>query len=189
MKKTIIKMKLPSRIDFVEALGEIDFKFSDPYWQHDRIFVPRGYNRERSQPRLSLRTIVKTADKAAIYALVLRRHFEDKRFDLVNATPVKDYAEAAHILFQLGYELKYEVSRRREELDMGDTVKIYIDKIDNLPGYYAKIESDLSDTDDSEEAYRDIIETFKVLKVKEGNLVTQTYGELLESSAHPTIAG
>lgn len=187
MKKTIVKMKLPSRIDFVAALEEINFKFSEPYWQHDRIFVPRSFDRERSQPRLSLRTIIKNPEKSAIYALALRRHFADKHLDLVNATQLKDYTEAAHILYQLGFTLKYEVSRRREALEMGDTIKIYIDKIDNLPGYYAKIESDLSDSDDPEEAYDDLIETFRVLKVKDSNLVTSSYGELLESSAHSTI--
>ena len=181
MKKTIVKAKLPSRTDFVSALEEIDFKFATPYWQHDRIFVPRNFDRSKTQPRLSLRTIVKGADKA-IYALVLRRHFESSHMDLINATPVTDYAEAAHILYQLGYELKYEVARRREELDMGDTIKIYIDKIDTLQGYYAKIESELDDKDDTKESYEDICETFKVLGVPKSSIIANTYGELLEST-------
>lgn len=187
MKKSIVKMRLPSRTDFVATLGEINYKFSEPYWQHDRIFVPRNFDREKTQPRLSLRTLVKSPDKTAIYALVLRRHFEDNHLDIVNSTQVKDYTEAAHILYQLGYELKYEVSRRREELDMGDTIKIYVDKIDNLPGYYAKIESILSDADDPIEAYNDLIETFKVLKVTRGSVIGQSYGELLESAEHDTV--
>ena len=91
-------------------------------------------------------------------------------------------------MYQLGYELKYEVSRHREELDMGETIKIYIDKIDGLQGYYGRIESDLSDGDDPNEAYNDLVETFRVLHVK-GDPIAQTYGELLESSAHDTIAG
>ena len=62
MKKSIVKVKLPSRIDFVSALEEIEFKFAEPYWQHDRIFVPRNFDRAKTQPRLSLRTIVKGAD-------------------------------------------------------------------------------------------------------------------------------
>lgn len=181
MKKSIVKAKLPSRTDFVSALEEIDFKFAEPYWQHDRIFVPRNYDRSKTQPRLSLRTIVKAPDNT-VYAIVLRRHFENNHMDLVNATPVTDYAEAAHILYQLGYELKYEVTRRREELVMGDTIKIYIDKIDTLPGYYAKIESELDDKDDSKEAYTDLCETFKVLGVPKSNIVANTYGELLEAT-------
>ena len=68
---------------------------------------------------------------------------------------------------------------------MGKTIRIYIDKIDNLPGYYAKIESDLSDEDDTLAAYNDLIETFRVLKVR-GNPIAKTYGELVESSHHDT---
>ncbi len=187
MKKSIVKMKLQSRADFIQTLEEINFKFSEPYWQHDRIFVPKNYARSKSMPRLSLRTIVKSPDKT-IYALVLRRHFEDQHYDIVNSTVVKDYTETAHIVFQLGYELKYEVSRRREELKMGDTINMYIDKVDGLPGYYGRIESDLSESDDPEEAFNDLVETFRVLKVK-GKAIEQSYGELLESSDHPTIAG
>ena len=188
MKKSIVKMKLQSRVDFVQTLEEIDYRFSDVYWQHDRIFVPKHYDREKSLPRLSLRTIVRKPEKNAVYALVMRRHNSEGNYDIVNSTQVKDYAEAAHILYQLGYELKYEVSRHREELDMGETIKIYIDKIDGLQGYYGRIESDLSDGDDPNEAYNDLVETFRVLHVK-GDPVAQTYGELLESSAHDTIAG
>ena len=188
MKRSIVKMKLNSRSDFIATLGEINLEFSEPYWQHDRIFVPRNFNRDKSMPRLSLRTIVKNPEKDATHALVLRRHYEDKKLDIVNATPVKDYTEAAHILHQLGFEMKYEVSRHRQELNMGNSIKITIDKIDNLPGYYSKIESDLSEEDDTIAAYNDLVETFKVLKVR-GNPVPMTYGELVESSTHDTIAG
>lgn len=181
MKKTIIKMKLSSRADFVEMLNEIDFNFSAPYWQHDRVFVPKRFTRDKSMPRLILRTIVKDPEKKATYALVMRRHFEDEKFDLVNATVIKDYSEMAHILYQLGYELRYEVSRRREELRMGESVSVYIDKIDGLPGYYGRIESNLSEGEDPQQAYNDILETFKVLRVT-GNPVNETYGEILESS-------
>jgi len=181
MKKTIIKMKLNSRTDFVDTLAEIDFHFSAPYWQHDRVFVPKRFARDKAMPRLDLRTIVKDPEKQATYALVMRRHFEDEKFDLVNATVVENYSETAHILYQLGYELRYEVSRRREELRMGDSVNVYLDKIDGLPGYYARIESDLMDGDDPVAAYNDILETFKVLHVT-GRPIVDTYGEILESS-------
>ncbi len=184
MRKTIIKMKLNSRIDFIEMLSEINFKFSAPYWQHDRVFVPKRFTRDKAMPRLSLRTIVKDPEKKATYALVMRRHFEDDKFDLVNATIVKDYSETAHILYQMGYELRYEVSRRREELHMGESVNVYIDKIDGLPGYYGRIESDLADGDDPQQAYNDIIETFKILHVT-GKPVSETYGEILESKKDP----
>ena len=189
MKKSIVKIKLNSRADFVEALSEVDFNFSRPYWQHDRIFVPKNYSRDKSMPRLSLRTIVKDPKKDATYAIILRRHFDDKKIDIVNSVIVKDYTEAAHIVYQLGYELKVEISRRREELDMGNSIKVYIDKIDNLPGFYAKIESDLGDNDDPLATREDLISTFKVLGVNRNTPVDQTYGELLDSSEHETIAG
>ena len=72
---------------------------------------------------------------------------------------------------------------------MGNSIKIYIDKIDNLPGYYAKIESNLGDKDDPLAVREDLISTFKVLGVKRGTPVEQTYGELLDSSKHETVAG
>ena len=88
MKKSIVKVKLNSRADFIETLDEINFRFSEPYWQHDRIFVPKNYSRDKSFPRLSLRTIVKDPNKEATYALVLRRHFEDKKIDIINSVVV-----------------------------------------------------------------------------------------------------
>ncbi len=188
MKKSIVKMKLTSRADFISTLEEINFKFSDPYWQHDRIFVPRGYDRDQSLPRLCLRTVVKNPNKDAIYSLILRRHFAEKKIDVVNSITFKDYTEAAHILYQLGYTLKAEVARRREELDMGNTIKIYIDKIDNIPGYFAKIESDLADGDDPIAAREDLIETFRVLNVKKGEPIDKTYGEIVNSVHHTTSA-
>lgn len=185
MKKSIVKMKLDNHANFIVALSEIKYQFSEPYWQHDRVFVPKNYDRDKSMPRLSLRTIVKDTNKNATYALVMRRHFADKKVDVVNMTAVKDYTEAAHILYQLGYTLKAEYSRRRQELNMGDTIKIYIDKIDGLSGYYAKIESDLADGDNPETAREDLIETFKVLEVRH-KPVDKTYGELLDVSSRPT---
>ena len=68
MKRSIVKMKLNSRSDFIATLGEINLEFSEPYWQHDRIFVPRNFNRDKSMPRLSLRTIVKNPEKEAVKA-------------------------------------------------------------------------------------------------------------------------
>ena len=186
MKKTIVKMKLDGRIGFVTALAEISMQFSDPYWQHDRIFVPKNYDRNKAMPRLSLRTVVKNTNKDASYLLIMRRHFAEKGIDIVNATPVKDYTETAHILYQLGYTLKAEISRRREELVMSDSVKIYVDKIDGLNGYYGKIESDLTDGDSAETARADLIETFKVLGVKH-KPVDKTYAELIESAKHESV--
>ena len=180
MKRIVVKVKLPSKTEFISILSAIDMHFSEIFWQHDRIFVPKNFERAKNLPRLSLRTIVKNPEKPASYAIVLRRHIENKNVDVVNFTTVKDYTEAAHILHQLGFELKYEVSRHRQELTMSENVKIYLDKIDNLPGYYAKFESNLEDTDNPEDVQIDLVKTFEVLKVPRSNIVDYSFGELLE---------
>ena len=183
MKKAIIKTKIHSRIGFFETLDSIGFNFEPDYWQHDRIFVPRNYDRNKAYPRLSLRTVVRK-DGETLYALVMRQHFTQNNLDVINRTLVGDYAEAAHILYSLGYEFKAEVSRRRSELAMGETVRIYVDKIDGLDGYYAKIETILDKNESPEEAREDLIQSFHVLGVEDVVPINQTYGELIESSAH-----
>jgi len=180
MKRVVVKAKLANRADFVTMLLEIDMKFSEAFWQHDRVFVPKGYDRGKSLPKLSLRTIVKDAEKPAAYALVLRRHVENKNIDIVNFTTFKDYTEMAHILMQMGFEIKYEISRQRQELTMGDSIKMYLDKIEGLPGYYAKIESTLGDGDEPADVREDLVKTFEVLKVGRKHVVEKNYGELLE---------
>ena len=167
MKKAIVKTKLISRYDLISTLAEIGYNFETPYWQHDRIFVPKNYDRNQSKPRLSLRTVVKQ-DNETIYALVMRQHFAKTGLDVIHRTVVTDYTEAAHIIYSLGYEFKAEISRRREELQMGETVRLYIDKIDNLPA----------------DARNDLLETFKVLNVRDAEPIDRTYGEMIESSDH-----
>jgi len=180
MKRVVVKVKLPNRADFVGMLEDIDMEFSEAFWQHDRVFVPKGYERGKGLPKLSLRTIVKNAEKPAAYALVLRRHIENKGIDVVNFTTFKDYTEMAGILHQMGLEVKYEVARQRQELSMGDNVKIYLDKVEGLPGYYAKLESTLGEEDDPEDVREDLTKTFEVLKVGRKHVVEKNYGELME---------
>jgi len=180
MKRVVVKVKLPNRADFVGMLHDIDLDFSEAFWQHDRCFTPKGYERGKGLPRLYLRTVVKDAEKPATYALVLRRHIENKGIDVVNYTTFKDYTEMASILYQMGFEVKYEVARQRQELSMGDSVKIYLDKVDGLLGYYAKLESTMGDEDDAEEVREDLTKTFEVLKVGRKHVVGKNYGELLE---------
>jgi len=181
MKKVIVKTKLSSRYDLIEILSEIGFDFEAPYWQHDRIFVPKNYDRNQSKPRLSLRTVVK-ADNETIYALVMRQHFQKTGMDVIHRTVVNDYTEAAHIIYGLGYELKSEISRRREELQMGETVRLYIDKLDNVEDFYLKIETILGDDESPEDARADLIETFNVLGLRDAFPVDRTYAEIIESS-------
>ena len=77
-----------------------------------------------------------------------------------------------------------DISRRREELQMGESVKLYIDNIDGLDGYYLKIESVLSEKEDPVAARQDLIDTFGVLELRGARPIELTYGELLETGAH-----
>ena len=176
MRKVIIKTKLSSREKFEEKLSDIDLDFSAIYWQHDRIYIPRDYKKNANYPRLVMRTEMKSVDKPAKYTLILKRHIEDSGVDIVEETSVKDYENTVNIILQLGFKLDTEISRRRQDLQMGEGTVIYLDKIETLPGYYAKIESEIGPADSVIEAKLDLEKTFKTLG--ESNFITSPYAEL-----------
>ena len=138
MRKVIVKTKLSSRDKFEEKLSDIDLDFSAIYWQHDRIYIPRDYKKNSNYPRLIMRTEMKSVDKPAKYSLILKRHIEDSGIDIVEETLVKDYENAVNIILQLGFELTGEISRRRQDLQMGEGTVIYLDKIETLPAFTRK---------------------------------------------------
>ena len=74
MKKVILKCKLKNRDEFKQKLTDIDFNFSNTYWQHDRIYVPRNYKPHANFPRLIMRTEMHKVDKPAKYYFILKRH-------------------------------------------------------------------------------------------------------------------
>ena len=176
MKKVIVKCKLGNRDNFEQKLSDIDLDFSQIYWQHDRIYIPRDYKKNSNYPRLIVRTEMRAVDKPAKYTLILRRHIEDSGVDIVEETLVKDYENTVNIILQLGFKPVGEISRRRQDLKMGEGTNIYLDKVENLPGYYAKIESDLSPDDSIVEAKLDLKKTFQALG--ESNFVESPYFEL-----------
>ena len=176
MKKIILKCKLKNRDDFEQKLSEINLDFSPIYWQHDRVYVPKNYKKNSNFPRLIIRTEMQAIDKPAKYKMILRRHIEDSGVDIVEETTIKDYEETVNIILQLGFKPAAEVSRRRQSLKMGEGNYIYLDKVDNLPGYYAKIESDLSEGDSVAEARLDLEKTFKALG--EADFIEAPYAEL-----------
>ena len=177
MKKVILKCKLTNRDTFEDKLSEIDLDFSAMYWQHDRVYVPRGYKRGMNLPRLVMRTEMHAVDEPPKYTLILKRHIEDSGVDIVETTPVEDYVNTVNIILQLGFKPAAEVSRRRQELMMGPGTKIYLDEIDGRTGEsYAKIESDLTATDSIIEARDDLRKTFSTLG--EENIVENAYFEL-----------
>ena len=177
MRKVILKCKLENRDRFEDKLSDIDLDFSNIYWQHDRVYVPRGYRRSLNLPRLIMRTEMHAIDEEPKYSLILRRHIEDSGVDIVEETPVMDYATTVNIILQLGFKPAGEVSRRRQELEMGEGNKIYLDEIDGRGGeHYAKIESVLVEGDSVAEAMADLKKTFRTLG--ESNFIESAYFEL-----------
>ena len=176
MKKVILKCKLNNRDAFEQKLSDIDLDFSPIYWQHDRIYVPRNYKPNANFPKLIMRTEMISVDKPAKYYFILRRHIEDSGVDITETTEVTDYEKLVNIILQLGFKPIAEVSRRRQELIMGEGTMIYLDKVDGKPGYYAKIESDLQSTDYVQSAKEDLEKTFKTLG--ESHFVDKPYFEL-----------
>ena len=176
MKKAILKCKLKSRDNFEQKLSDIDLDFSPIYWQHDRVYIPKNYQPKANFPRLVMRTEMRSVDKPAKYYFILRRHIEDSGVDIIEATEVKDYEKLVNIILQLGFKLAKEVSRRRQTLIMGEGTEIHLDKVDHLPGYYAKIESELTKKDSTIEAKTDLQKTFQTLG--ENNFVESAYFEL-----------
>lgn len=177
MKKIIKKTKLKNHEDFEKKLEDIDFEFSPIIWQHDRVYLPKGFKHGMNYPRIIMRTEMKAVDKPAKYKMILKRHIEDSGVDVVDETEVKDYAEGVNIIHQLGFKKINEVSRRRQEIDMGDGTKLYFDKVDNVAGYYAKIETKLEENDTISDVVEDLTKTLKVLGADE--IVEKAYFEQL----------
>ncbi len=177
MKKVIVKCKLKNRDDFEKKLTEIDMDFSPMYWQHERVFVPRNYQKRNSFPRLILRTEMKAVDRPAKYELELRRHIEDSGVDIVDTTVIRDYLEAANIIMQLGFEPQNEVSSRRQELVLGKGTKLFLDKVDGMAGFYAKIEAELDEEDKVEEVRNELLMTFEQLGQEPSTVIAGTYSE------------
>ena len=176
MKKVVLKCKLTNRDKFEQKLSDIDLDFSPIQWQHDRVYVPRNYQSRSNYPGLIMRTEMQSVDKPAKYYFILKRHIEDSGVDIVEETRVTDYEKLVNIILQLGFKLAKEVSRRRQELKMGEGTYIYLDKIDNLQGYFAKIESELQTTDSVQSAKEDLVKTFQTLG--ESHFVDKPYFEL-----------
>ena len=177
MKKVIVKCKLKNRDDFEKKLTEIDMDFSPMYWQHERVFVPRNYQKRNSFPRLILRTEMKAVDRPAKYELELRRHIEDSGVDIIDTTVIRDYLEAANIIMQLGFEPQNEVSSRRQELVLGKGTKLFLDKVDGMAGFYAKIEAELDEEDKVEEVRNELLMTFEQLGQDPSTVIAGTYSE------------
>jgi predicted adenylyl cyclase CyaB len=176
MRKVIVKCKVHDRERFEKKLEDVGLEFSPVYWQYDRVYVPRGYKGRSNFLRLIMRTEMHAIDDPPAYLLSLLRHIEDSGIDVVEETSIKDYENTVNIILQLGFKPAGEVSRRRQDLKMGEGTYIYLDKIETQPGYYAKIESNLAANDSVAAAKSDLQKTFETLG--ESNFVENSYFEL-----------
>ncbi len=177
MKKIILKAKLKNHEEFAKKLEDIEFEFSPIIWQHDRVYLPKGFKHGMNYPRIIMRTEMKAVDKPAKYKMILKRHIEDSGVDVVDETEVKDYAEGVNIIHQLGFKKINEVSRKRQEIDMGDGTMLFMDNVEGVPGYYGKIETKIEENDSVNEVVDDLTKTFKVLGVDD--IVEKAYFEQL----------
>ena len=123
-----------------------------------------------------MRTELKAVDEQPQYYLILRRHIEDSDIDIIEKTPVTDYATTVNIIMQLGFRQAGEVSRRRQDLDMGEGTIIHLDALDGRDETYAKIETNLADGDSVEAVRTDLTKTFETLG--EHDFVESAYFEL-----------
>lgn len=179
MKRAIIKTKVKNKVELDRRMSEIALEFGPTVFQHDRVYLPRGYRPNINLPRMIMRTEMKSVERPAKYWLILKRHIADSGVDIVNQTEIKDYVEAVNIIHQLGFGNAVEVSRRRRVLEIGEDAVMYLDKVDKVPGYYLKIETKLKDSDKVSEVMSDLKRTLKLFSQDERTITSDTYFDLL----------
>ena len=182
MKRVTIKVKVDNIEEFEKRVKDISLEFEPTLYQHDRVYVPRGYKRGMNLPRLVMRTEMNSVDKPAIYKLILKRHIEDSGIEITDRSVVRDYTEIVNILHQLGFVLAKEISRRRRRIKLSDVSRIYLDKVDKLDGHYVKIETALEEDDKVSEVMADLKRTLKLFHLSTKNISQESYLEMLEKS-------
>lgn len=178
MKKAVIKCTVKDPKDLRRRMMEISLKFGNVVYQHDRIYRPRNYQPSQNFPRLIMRTEVKDVKKPARYYLTLKRHILDSGIDIVNQIEVSNYPETTSIIHQLGFGNPVEVSRQRWSVVISDKTALYLDKLDELPNYYFKIETIISDEKISG-IFRELEETLQVFGLTHDDIVPVPYFELI----------
>ena len=173
MKLVIVKAKITDKISFLKRMHDSGHDFGKVVFQNDRVFLPRGYQPSRKLPKLMIRTEIIDPKRKPWYQLIQKRHLTDQNIDLVHMTPILDYTETAHIVQQLGFELRAEVVRNRQKLQIDD-VTFYLDDVDEL-GTYVKLERELKKDEDIEKIRRELWEVLKVLGVDKSNAEPDTY--------------
>ena len=179
MKTAVAKVKIKSREELEDKMSEIDLEFEPMVWQHDRVYLPRGYKAGSNMPRMIMRTEMQAIDRPPKYELILKRHIEDSGIDVVDRVIVGDYVSMVNIIHQLGFELKSEVSRRRQILPIGEDTRMCLDKVDRVPGYYLKLETKLKDDDKISDVMDDLERTLMVFGQDPRAQIEQPYFALM----------
>lgn len=183
MKRVTVKVEVKNPQELESRMKEISLEFEPVIYQHDRVYVPRGYKRGMNMPRFVMRTEMTAVDKPAVYKLILKRHIEDSGIEIVDRSVVRDYTEIVNMLQQLGFVLASEVSRRRKRIKLSETSRIYYDTVDGLPYPYLKIETGLDESDTVIEVMADLKRTLKLFKLGKEKLSQESYFELLQKNA------
>lgn len=176
MRKVIVKCRVRNRDRLEKRLEDVNLEFSPVYWQHDRVFVPRGYKGRSNYPRLVMRTEMHAVDEPPQYLLSLRRHIEDSGVDIIEDTNLTDYQGMVNIISQLGFKQFGEVSRRREEIKISDNTMLYLDTLDSDDSIFAKIETVLDAKSPAINAKYELINTLR--SFGETDIIESTYFEL-----------
>lgn len=176
MKKVIVKCRVRNRERFERKLEDVGLEFSSVYWQHERIYVPRGYKGRSNYPRLIMRTEMHAVDEPPKYTFGLRRHIEDSGVDIIEETSITDYEGTVNIILQLGFKEYGEVSRRRQELKLSETSMLYLDILDDNDTIYAKLESIVKGNEPAIVAKTELISTLR--SFGETDVIESTYFEL-----------
>ena len=182
MKRVTIKVRVKDIDEFEKRVKDINLEFEPTLYQHDRVYVPRGYQRGMNFPRLVMRTEMSSVDKPAIYKLILKRHIEDSGIEITDRSVIRDYTEIVNMIHQLGFVLATEVSRRRRRIKLSDTSRIYLDKVDKLDNYYVKIETALEEKDKVSEVMADLKRTLKLFHLSAEEISQESYFEMLKKS-------
>ena len=178
MKKAVIKCAVKDIGELRRRMKEISLEFLEPVFQHDRVYRPRNYQPSQNFPRLIMRTEVRGMEKPARYFLTLKRHILDSGVDMVNQIEVSNYLETTSLIRPLGFAEPVEVSRRRQMLMISEQTTLYLDQLDELPGYYFKIETAVGE-EKVGNVFRELRETLGVFGLAEEDIVSVPYFELV----------
>ncbi|MDR0398008.1 MAG: CYTH domain-containing protein [Candidatus Nomurabacteria bacterium] len=177
MRLISLKTKLKNTTNLLKTLKDVGLSFGEAYYQHDRVFLPRGYKEGSGLPRMIIRTYVPDG-KEADYKLIVKRHSGGKGADVVHSTLVMDYTETVHMLHQLGFSHAGDVAKHRQELDMERGIALYLDKVDGL-GTFLKLESQVGKDDGVEDVQADLSQILQAMDIKEDDIFAESYRSLL----------